>query len=129
LFSYLNQKRNTPVFNICLVGLVAFLGALVLNYERAAELINFGAFLAFMGVNAATVRQFYILRSEGRARRFLPDLLLPGAGFVFCLMIWLNLATPAKIVGAIWFAAGVIYDAALTHGFRISPVPVDFTES
>jgi hypothetical protein len=27
-----------------------------LNYERSAELINFGAFLAFMGVNAAVIR-------------------------------------------------------------------------
>lgn len=129
VFSYLDPKRSTPVFNICLVGLVAFLGALALNYERAAELINFGAFLAFMGVNAATVRQFYILRAGGRARRFVPDMLLPAAGFTFCLTIWLNLATPAKIMGGIWFAAGVGYDAILTHGFRVSPTPVDFTES
>jgi hypothetical protein len=41
-----------------LVGFLAFLRALVLNYKRAAELINCGAFLAFMGVNAGTIRQF-----------------------------------------------------------------------
>ena len=39
-----------------LVGVLAGAGALVLNYERSAELINFGAFLAFMGVNAAVIR-------------------------------------------------------------------------
>jgi amino acid transporter len=129
MFTYLDPKRNAPVFNICLVGLVAFLGALVLNYERAAELINFGAFLAFMGVNVATVRQFYFLRTQSRPRRFLPDMLLPMAGFAFCLTIWLNLATTAKILGAIWFVAGISYDAVLTRGFRIKPAQVDFTES
>ena len=31
----------------------------LLNYERSAELINFGAFLAFMGVNAAVIRHSF----------------------------------------------------------------------
>jgi amino acid transporter len=128
-FTYLDPKRNAPAFNICLVGLVAFFGALVLNYERAAELINFGAFLAFMGVNAATVRQFYFNKIEGRTRRFLPDMLLPLTGFAFCLMIWCSLAMPAKILGSLWFVAGVSYDAVLTRGFRLRPAHVDFTES
>jgi amino acid transporter len=128
-FTYLDPKRNTPTFNLWLVGILAFLGSLVLNYERAAELINFGAFLAFMGVNAATMRQFYFVKAEGRTRRFFQDALVPAAGFVFCLIIWLNLATPAKIAGAVWFVVGVSYDAILTRGFRVNPVSVDFTES
>jgi hypothetical protein len=56
-------------------------------------------------------------------------MLLPMAGFAFCLTIWLNLATTAKILGAIWFVAGISYDAVLTRGFRIKPAQVDFTES
>ena len=129
LFAYLDPKRNTPTFNIWLVGLLAFLGALVLNYERAAELINFGAFLAFMGVNAAAVRQFYFAKVEGRTRRLLQDALVPTAGFVFCLTIWLSLATPAKIAGAVWFVVGISYDAIRTRGFRVNPVSVDLSES
>lgn len=50
----------------------------------AAELINFGAFLAFMGVNAAVVRQFYFLRRHAE-RNLLADALLPALGFLFCL--------------------------------------------
>ena len=129
LFSYLDPKRNAPTFNIVFVGVLAFLGALILNYERAAELINFGAFLAFMGVNAATMRQFYFVKTEGRKRRFFQDALVPGAGFIFCLIIWLNLATPAKIAGAIWFIVGLSYDAVITRGFRVKPATIDFTES
>jgi amino acid transporter len=129
VFAYLDPRRSTPIFNIGLVGLLSFLGALVLNCERAAELINFGAFLAFMGVNAATVRQFYFGRIEGRARSLLADALVPLAGFVFCLAIWLSLATPAKIAGAAWFVVGISYDAIITRGFPVKPVPMDFRES
>jgi amino acid transporter len=129
IFAYLHPKSNTPTLNILLVGVLAFLGALVLNYERAAELINFGAFLAFMGVNAATIRQFYVGQVNGAKRRFFQDALVPGAGFAFCLTIWLNLAMPAKIAGAAWFLVGMSYDAILTRAFRVKPVSMDFTES
>jgi amino acid transporter len=129
VFAYLDPKRNTPTFNIWLVGLFAFLGALLLNYERAAEMINFGAFLAFMGVNAATVRQFYFENRARRRQNLLADALVPAAGFFFCLIIWVSLATPAKIAGAIWFIVGITYDAIKTRGFRISPVAIYLDES
>jgi hypothetical protein len=35
---------------------------------------------------------------------------LPAFGFLFCLTIWLNLSKPAKIVGALWFAAGFAFN-------------------
>ena len=58
-FSHLDARTGSPSRNILLVGVLAGLGALVLNYERSAELINFGAFLAFMGVNAAVMRHSF----------------------------------------------------------------------
>lgn len=128
-FGYLHPQRNSPTFNILLVGVLAFLGALILNYERAAELINFGAFLAFMGVNAATIRQFYFAGAGGRKPKLFQDVLVPAAGFIFCLGIWLSLATPAKIAGAVWFVVGISYDAVITRGFRVQPVAMDFSES
>lgn len=127
IFAHLDAKGNTPVYNVLLVGLLAFLGALVFNYERAAELINFGAFLAFMGVNAAVIRRFYILRSK-KDRRLISDLLLPAAGLVFCLVIWLNLPTQAKIVGGLWFLVGIAWDAVKTKGFRAPPAMIDFSQ-
>lgn len=127
-FTYLDPKRNTPLYSILLIGVLAFAGAMLLNYERAAELINFGAFLAFMGVNLATVRQFYWRRS-GPNRRFLSDAFVPAAGFLFCLAIWLSLSAPAKVVGGVWFAAGITYDAVKTKAFRESPVMIPLDES
>ena len=127
IFAHLEPKRNTPIYNVLLVGFFAFFGALFLDYERAAELINFGAFLAFMGVNAAVIRQFYF-RGTGK-RRVMWDLLLPACGFLFCALIWLNLPKGAKILGTLWFLAGIAWDAVQTRGFRTAPAMVDFSEA
>jgi hypothetical protein len=31
----------------------------------------------------------------------------------------------AEIVGALWFAAGIVYDAIISKGFRNSPPPLE----
>ena len=129
VFGYLDPKRNNPTYNLCILGVVAFAGALVFNYELAAECLNFGAFLAFMGVNLAAARQFYDVGQPGRKRRLLADALVPGLGFLVCLAIWLNLPLPAKMVGGAWFLAGFAYDAIQTRGFRRKPLMVDFSET
>ena len=128
-FAYLHPKRNTPSFNIVMIGVIAFLGAIVLNYERAAELINFGAFLAFMGVNAAALRQFYLAPSSRASRRLFADAVAPVLGLIFSFAIWVSLPTPAKVVGGCWFVLGTVYDAIKTRGFKEHPVRIDFRES
>ena len=116
-----------------LIGLVAFGGAVGLNYighayQHAGETLNFGAFLAFMGVNFATFWQFGVKATTGKRPRFLPDIFLPLFGFVFCGIIWWNLNKVAQIVGAVWFAIGIVYVGIKTKGFRETPVMIDFGE-
>ena len=129
LFAYLDPKRNTPTRNIWLIGIVAYIGTLFITYEQAGEILNFGAFLAFMGVNLATFWQFAVVKQAGRKRRWFADVAMPLIGFVFCLWIWLGLKMPAKIMGGIWFTAGLIYCAIRTRGFRERPIMIDFSES
>lgn len=117
-FGQLSATRQIPTNNIIASGGLTVAGALVLPYQYAAELLNFGAFLAFIGVNLAVVREYWIRQAHGVRRRLGPDLLVPGLGFVFCLIIWLNLSTVAKTVGFIWLATGVAYLAIWTRGFR-----------
>lgn len=133
-FAYLRPGSNTPTFNIIFIGALSFAGAVVLNYvgsayEHAGELLNFGAFLAFMGVNLATFWQFMIIGQPGYKKRLFQDAILPLIGFAFCALIWWNLNSLAKTVGGIWFAIGIIYVAIKTSGFRKAPVMIDFTES
>jgi len=129
IFCYLDPKRNTPTFNIWMIGILGFVGAQFMSYELTAQILNFGAFLGFIGVNLATVWQFYVIGQPGRKKNFFTDALVPGLGFLFCLVIWWGLATPAKIAGGIWFAVGLVHSAIRTRGFRIRPAMIDFSES
>jgi putrescine importer len=126
LFAHLSRK-NIPTYNIYLVGVVAFVASLLIDFERAAELLNFGAFLAFMGVNLAVFTQFYLVGIEGRRKHVIPDALIPILGFLFCFWIWSNLPSAAKIVGGFWLVIGLSYAAIRTRGFREKPVIIDFS--
>jgi putrescine importer len=128
-FAYLDPKRNTPTRNIWILGLVAYGGALVMNYELTAQVLNFGAFLGFMGVNVAVIWQFYFRGNVGTKRHLLKDVALPALGFLFCLDIWWGLARPAKIAGGVWFVVGLAYLLYQTRGFRLRPAIIDFSES
>jgi putrescine importer len=127
IFAHLDKKRHTPVYSIVMVGAFAYFGSLVLDYERSAELINFGAFLAFMAVNAAVIRQFYFTKKR-EGRNLIMDALFPFLGFCFCFAIWINLQRPAKILGSCWFLFGLIVDAVQTRGFRKTPSMENFAE-
>ena len=130
-FGYLT-RRDIPVYNVLIIGILSFAGAAILNvfgsaYEHAGELINFGAFLSFMGVNFATFWQFAVRRRANRIRQLFSDVALPLAGFLFCGMIWLHLNRLAQIVGGIWFLIGLVYIAFTTRAFRSKPVQMDFS--
>ena len=124
-FGAIDPVRNIPRNNVLLVGAVALAGGLVLTYQLGAEMLNFGAFIAFMGVNLAALTHYWI-----RAERKRPlDFVLPALGFLICLYLWLSLRTPAKIAGGAWLGAGLLYGAIKTRGFRTAVVsfeaPID----
>jgi amino acid transporter len=118
IFARLHPVRNTPNASILFIGILAFTGAQFMSYELTAELLNFGAFLGFMGVNAAVIWKFWLHSSERQQRSLFLDLLLPLCGFVFCAVIWLGLNAPAKIAGSLWLCAGFVVIALRTRGFR-----------
>ena len=113
-FGALDPRTQIPRNNILLVGVLALVGALLVSYQLGAELLNFGAFIGFMGVNLAAFRR-YFLRSD---RKTLPNLLLPLLGFSICLWIWLSLRSTAKLVGLAWLCTGFVYGMWKTGGFR-----------
>jgi putrescine importer len=124
-FGSIDPRTNTPLFNIVFVGAITIAGSLSINYENAAEVLNFGAFLAFMGVNAAVIRSFYFGRRPSE-RHFLLDVVAPAAGFLFCLAIWCSLPAAAKWIGGGWTIAGLLYQAVRTRGFTRRPIALSF---
>ncbi len=113
-FAAVDSKRHIPRNNVILVGLIALGGAFLISYGLGAEILNFGALFAYMGVNGAALARYYVRSPERRLR----DLWPPAAGFVTCLLLWLNLSMAAKTVGAGWMVVGLIVGAVRTRGFR-----------
>jgi putrescine importer len=114
-FSAIDAKRHIPRNNIILIGAICFAGAMLITYDLGAQMLNFGAFIGFMGVNAAAFTRYWL---RGGAKRRWTDLVPPSIGFVFCLVIFLSLQPPAKIWGGAWMLVGIIYGAIKTRGFR-----------
>jgi putrescine importer len=75
--------------------------------KLSAELLNFGAFLAFAGVNAASFRHYW-WKGNGRTWNHAA---IPVCGLAFCLYIWLSLRPQAKMGGLVWIALGCLYFA------------------
>jgi amino acid transporter len=128
MFAHLDTKSATPNFNILFIAAITIIVSLVISYQGAAELLNFGAFLAFMGVNIAAFRQFYLLRVERVKRNILFDAMIPLLGFLVCFFIWISLPVPAKVIGGIWLVIGLIYLIIRTRGLKKNPVILDFKE-
>jgi amino acid transporter len=112
-FGFVDANNQVPRYNVMLIGALCLGGAFVLSYQLGAELLNFGAFIGFMGVNLAAFLRYFI-----RGHRNLVNFFAPLLGFTICFLIWLNLRTPAKIAGACWLAFGMAYGAWRTRGFR-----------
>lgn len=124
-FGAIEPKRRIPRNNVLLVGAVALIGALVLSFERGVELLNFGALLAFMGVNVSAFVRFYL--RETRKHWF--NLVSPILGFLICLLLWLSLSWRAKALGLVWMAVGLAYGAYNTRGFRRDLVDFEIPDS
>jgi putrescine importer len=117
VFGYIHPRTHTPSHNVLLTGVVALAGALLLTYERGAELLNFGAFIGFMGVNVSSLTRYY-LRGDRSLRNALSNLLPPLVGFLVCGYLWWGLSAPARVGGAIWLGLGIAYCAWKTGLFR-----------
>jgi amino acid transporter len=113
-FGKIAAKRRIPENNVLFVGAIALIGAFLVTYERGTELLNFGAFIAFMGVNAAAFMRYFVRATDKKVGNFI----WPILGFLICGFIWWHLSPPAKIAGSIWMAVGIAYGAWKTSGFR-----------
>jgi putrescine importer len=120
-FGAIEPKRGIPRNNVLLVGCLALVGGFTLSFQLGAEMLNFGAFIAFMGVNLAAFTRYWV-RAE---KKTLAGFVLPLLGFLFCLYLWLSLRTPAKLAGGAWLLAGMVYGAIRTKGFRRNLVSFD----
>jgi amino acid transporter len=117
-FGAVSSKRRIPGNNVIFAGAVAVLGAFLVSYSLGAEMLNFGALIAFMGVNAAAFVRYYMRAPVKKLINCVPPLL----GFAICFLLWVNLSRPAIVAGVIWMIVGILFGAWKTRGFRVDLV-------
>lgn len=103
-FGSVSLKNRIPRNNVLLIGSICLGGALIFNYDLGAELLNYGALLAFIGVNASSALRGW---RYGRWSQFIP-ITISLAGMATCALLWWNLSPKAKIVGTCWAIFGVL---------------------
>jgi putrescine importer len=113
-FGVIDAKSHIPRNSVLFVGAVTVVGAFRMNFDLGAEMLNFGALIAFMGVNLAAFTHYFLRSEEKKMTYFFPPLL----GFFICLALWLNLSHTAWVAGSIWMAVGIAFGAWKTRGFR-----------
>jgi putrescine importer len=127
IFAYVHPRFSTPTRSIYLMGGVSLLGALLMRFQLAVELLNFGAFAGFILVNLSVIRHFYLRRGERSGTAFFSNLVFPLAGALVCTYVWLSLTEKAKVVGFAWLGVGLVYLALMTRGFRTRPKQLELT--
>ena len=121
-FAAVDAKRQIPRNNVIFVGVIALASVFIMSfavgpessYSLGAQMLNFGALIAFMGVNLAAFIHYFVRGGQRTLGTFLPPLL----GFAICFLLWLHLSWPAKLAGSTWIILGVIFGAIKTRGFK-----------
>jgi amino acid transporter len=116
-FGYLSPRFRTPSLSIGLMGVVMLLGEW-LDIDTATSCVNFGAFSAFLAVNACVVFD----RSFGRRELQVGWLWVGLAGLGAAASLWLivSLSRTALTVGLAWLSIGLLFCIWRFAGSRTS---------
>ncbi len=104
-FANIDPRTKIPAHNVILCGAISLAGAWAMDYQLGAELLNFGAFLAFVGVNLAAFWHYWVKKND----RSWSQAVLPLLGAAVCLYIWASLRWQAKTAGGVWLLLGLTY--------------------
>ncbi len=129
IFGHISAKKGNPIYNVWIVGVLAYIGVLTIPWELSADVGTFGALIAFMGVNLVSLLHFWFGPEARGKRNVFVDALVPGFGFVFCFGLLFSLQTWTKWAGIIWLIVGIVYAAYKTKGFTLRPKLFDFSET
>lgn len=113
-FGAVDPKHQIPRNNVIFIGAIVLLGSFRLTYGDGVGLLNYGALLAFMGVNASSFVHYFLRKRERTVLNFI----VPMVGFFVCLGLWWHLSARALKWGTVWMIAGILFGVWKTRGFR-----------
>lgn len=90
--------------------------------DRAASMINFDAFIAFISVNLSVIFVFFKFLQRRTAGSLIAFVSIPAVGVAIDVWLWFSLDTVSMILGGIWVLAGLMFMLVKTRGFT-APAP------
>jgi len=126
-FGRISKRFSTPVLSILAVSVVS-LAAIWIDLSLLAEMISFGALIAFSAVNLSVIKHFFIGAKLRNGINALNYLIVPAIGVALTLWLWTSLSPRTLIVGLIWLAIGFTYLLWLTRGFQRATPTLDLKE-
>jgi amino acid transporter len=113
LFAKVHPRYRTPYVSTLIVGGVSFVVGLFFanRIDELSSIVNFGALTGFLLLHLAVINHYFI---RGRSGDWLRHLLLPLGGLLVIAYVLFEMDTAAKLMGACWIAAGVVYFVVLS---------------
>jgi amino acid transporter len=119
VFGYVAARFSTPVYAILVVAAISLL-AIVIGLDILAQVVSFGALVAFSVVNLTVIKHYFVDLGE---KSVINNVVLPVIGFLLTVWLWTSLSGLALKIGLIWLAVGLVWLLLVTRGFR-RPTPV-----
>jgi amino acid transporter len=116
----IHPRYQTPYVSTLLVaGISLAVGLLFASrIDELTRIVNFGALTGFLLLHLAVIRHYVI---RGGSRAWLRHLAMPLAGFAVVGYVLYEMDAAAKILGAVWIGAGIVYFAVLSLLLKRSP--------
>ena len=114
----IHPRFHTPYIATAFVGALSLVLVLTfgqLGIDTISLFVNFGALTAFLLLHVTVIGYFFIKKRDGR---WVAHLLSPLLGLLVIGYTWWSLDPPAKILGIVWMALGVVYYVVLRYGLK-----------
>jgi amino acid transporter len=98
IFGYVAARFSTPVYAILVVSVISLL-AIVIGLDILAQVVSFGALVAFSAVNLTVVKHYFV---DAGDKNVFNNVVLPVIGFLLTVWLWTSLSGLALTIGLIW---------------------------
>lgn len=123
LLGKIHPRYQTPyVSTLAVAGISLVVGLFFDNrIDDLTRIVNFGALTGFLLLHLAVINH-YVIRE--RSRDWVRHLVMPLGGFLVIAYVLYEMDGAAKIMGAVWIGAGILYFVVLS--FLKKPTALDF---
>jgi len=118
-----HPRYRTPHVSTLFVAVISIaVGVLFARrLDDLTRIVNFGALTAFLLLHISVISHYVV---RGRNHAWFRYIVMPISGFAVIAYVLIEMDAAAKIMGAAWIAAGVLYFAGLTFVMK-KPTAID----